>query len=261
MPRRKKTDDLVRQQEVLSSKINMSGEGEDPAIKALVTKFPEASNQEALEIALALQTLVRGQASMMEQQKTLSDELAKLRAKMADIDRAAEKWDTNREDFLNEVAARADKLRATGTAKDTLIANASNDLQRKIGEAKAQAVVDKQMFDAALAAEPKELVISPGVPMTIVQGGQPIAILANEEVRIKHRRWIFQPGVPQEVPLSVASTLRDRRRKESETRERQRAMMQNMESNKLEAEMQKIDARYGTSGSMYSNEKVNEGAI
>lgn len=256
---RKKKEATEKQQEVLASTINMTGQGEDPVIKALVTKFPEASNTEALEIALALQQLVRGQSAMLENQKQMSDELAKLKAKMAAIDKAAEKWDSDRESFLDEVNRNADKLRLVGEAQDKLIAQASGDLKKKIDEAKASVVIDRQMFDEALAREPKETVISPGVPMTIVEHGQQIAVLASEEVRIKHRRWVLQPGIPQEVPLSVANTLRERRKKERESYERRSAMMKNMEMGELEAEMQKIDARYGTTGSMLSNQKVNEG--
>lgn len=242
---RKNKPSEQKEQEALQSIVRTDGRGEDPAIKALLSpKFVEGTNKEALEIAIALQQILKGQ-SLMEQK--FSDELSHIRQKMADMDRDAERWEMDRQRWLDEINAAADNLRATGEELEKIKAHASVDMQKKVEEARASIIVDKQMFDAALAREPKESVTSPGVVMTVMENGAQVAKLYPEEICIKHRRWILQPGVPQELPLSVANVLRNRRKSAAETAERQAAMKKNMEYSELDARLREIDKKYKSS--------------
>jgi hypothetical protein len=90
----------------------MDGVGEDPAVKALVDgTFEKASNLNALDISLMLQQIVRGQTSILHNQDQQAQELAKLREKMDRYDKDAEKWEKDKEKFIDEVNKRAEEFR------------------------------------------------------------------------------------------------------------------------------------------------------
>ena len=66
--RTKKTPvrDLNKEQEVLESSVRTDGVGEDPAIKALLSDdFISAPDSEALQVALALQEIIRCKTSLL----------------------------------------------------------------------------------------------------------------------------------------------------------------------------------------------------
>lgn len=239
---------LAREQEILSRPVRTDGVGEDPAVRAMLSEtFTEGTNTEALDIALAMQQLLKGQASLLENDRKFSEELQHMRAKMAKIDEDAQRFEQDRERWLNEIQAAADKMRVSEEQVEKLKAVAANDLAAKIQAAKASVSLDRQAFDDALAHEPKETITSPGIVEIVMQNGAPVAQLFNEEIRIKHRRWVLRPGVPVEVPHSVAEMYRNRKRSEQETAERQKAMMANMESSKLAERMKEIDNQFGSS--------------
>jgi hypothetical protein len=117
MPRSKKK--LDKSDEALNSPVNLSGAGEDQVVKDLLSdKFVKGTNAEALEIGMALQQIIRGQSALLENQSAFTDQIAKLRQRMDEMDKAASRWEQDREGFIQEVLDRAEKLRATGDAKD-----------------------------------------------------------------------------------------------------------------------------------------------
>ena len=242
-----------KQEEKLNAPIDVHSP--DPAVKALIEKMPTATNLEGLGIALAIQQLVRGQDALLEKlnqndakANKASEEMAKLRKAMAKMDKAAKKWEEDRDKFIEEVYNKADALRMTDAQREQLTARESLNLQDKIQKARAELVNDKKRFEETLAAEPKEIVTSPGRHVTTSDGkGMQMARILPEEVRIKHMVWVFQPYVPTEVPHSVAEHLRNRWKSAQETQRRQEAMMKNMESGDLELEMKKIDAEFHSS--------------
>lgn len=241
-------DVAAREREILTKKVRTDGEGEDPAVRAMLSnQFTEGTNAEALDIALAMQQLLKGNAALLENDRKFADELNALKAKMAKIDDDAARWEHDRERWLNEIMDRAEKLRVRESELDKIQAEAAVDMANKIQEAKAHVVINQQMFDEALSKEPKETITSPGVVEIVMENGSPVAKLFNEEIRIKHRRWILRPGVPTELPKSVAEMYRNKKRSEQETAERQKAMMANMESGKLAQKMKDIDTKFGSS--------------
>lgn len=240
MPRKKKLTQ-AEQEEKLASPVNPQGVGEDPIIKAMVEKLPTATNVEGLDIANALVELLRGQ-------KVQGEELAKLRQEMAKMDKAAEKWETDRKKFIEDVYNEAEKLRMPDKMREQLQAEQSINLTAKIQQARAELPMDKKRFEEALAAEPKEVITSPGRYVTVSDGkGMQLAKLLPEEIRIKHMVWVLEPYKPTEVPHSVAEYIRNKHKSAQETARRQEAMMKNMESGDLEMEMKKIDAEFHSS--------------
>lgn len=237
MPRKKKNTE-AQQQEILNSPVRLDGVGEDPAVRDLA-KIPEMTNEQALDVAVALQQILRGQ-------QTQGEELAKIRAEMVRMDKAAKKWEEDRVKFVEEVERRASKYELAAAEKEKLLAKEAGHLQELVREAMAQAAVDKMRFDQILAAEPKETIVSPGELLMVNESGAQMAKLVPEEIRIKHRVWVLEPGVPVEVPKSVADFVRSKRRQARETSERQAALQRNLESNELDREFARINKEYNS---------------
>lgn len=245
-----------REETILNSLVRVDGAGEDPAVRAL-QQMPEASNSEGLEIALALQKLIRGQDSLLENDTRFSTELSRLRERMDAMDRQAEKWEADRQQFVEDMVRKADKLRLSEEGQERVRAQAGIDLAEATRQARVSMAMDRKAFDEFLAKEPLVGVVSPGKVITVNEGGQPSARLMPEEVRVKHRVFVFPPGRLVEVPKSVSEILASRHRSEEETAERQAALSNNMESGKLEQKMKEIDAKYKTYGSLRAAEQAS----
>lgn len=242
-PKRK----VDRSEEVLRTPVNLDGAGEDQVIKDLVSdKFSKGTNQEALDIGLALQTIIRGQTSLLENQQQFSDELNRLRARMDQMDKAANKWDQDRENFIQEVLDRSEKLIATGIERDKIIAKGSAEYTHAIENAKAEQITDQLKFEQALASAPKVMVVSPGELVMVVEGGRQVAKIMNETVKIKHKKWVLPAGRAVEVPLPVAQVLEQRRRTQQETAAREQALAANLETSKLDAKWREINSTYNS---------------
>ncbi len=237
-----------KQAEILNSKVNMSGEGEDPVVRAMLSeKFTKGSNAEAVEIGLALQALIRGQNSVLENQAKQSEELAKLRQRMNEMDEAADKWNNDRENFVQEVLDKAEKLRAADTAKDRIIAQGSAQFTEAIAKAKAEQAVEHVKFEQALAKMPKVNVISAGELVMVVENGRQVAKLMNETVKIKHHKWVLPVGKNIEVPLIVAQVLDERRRLQAETEAREHLLASNSEGSVLDKKWKEINTKFNSS--------------
>ena len=239
MPRSKKD----KRAEILRQDVGPGGSS-SPAIDAMLSDaFVEGTNKEAVEIAAAVVKLFGGQ---MEQQNNL---LAKMMERMDQMDKTAEKYESDRKAWRDEVLRQSEKLKMSDAEKEKLQAKAATDLQAKVAAARAQIPMDRKMFEDALRREPQEVVTSGGVPETIMEGGVPVAKLFPEELRVKHLRFILMPGVPTKLPQSIANMWRAKKRSEAETVERQAAMKKNMEVGELDKKMKEIDAKYHSSSS------------
>lgn len=252
MPKQKP---IHEQQDTLDKKILISGQGEDPVVQDLVKgKIRKASNKDALDMALALQQIIRGQESILskvneqgEEGRKTRQELAELRARMDAMDVAAEKYDADNKKFIQEIMDKAEKLKAVGSDKDKLIAQGAQTYSQEISKARANLVVERQMFDAELERMEQVMVVSAGELQYASVNGQMQAKLFPEEVRIKHRVWTLKPGVPTMVPKVVAQALERKRLTQAETEERQLAMSKNLNGSELEKEQARISQKYGSS--------------
>ena len=252
MPRKKKVSNVSEQIERLESQVRLDGVGEDPAVKALVDgTFEKSSDLGALEIALMLQQIVRGQTSILHNQDQQALELARLREKMDKYDQDAEKWEKNKEKFIDEVNKRAEEFRIDDPNKKAqLIAQEAQKIQKAISANRAENSVNNLQFDAFLVSQPKEIVVSPGVPTTVNDNGVQRAIMAAEEIKIKHRKWVLMPGVPTEVPKIVADEFRQRQKSRQENYERKALLNATTpKDNMIVAQKwNEIGKKYGTGG-------------
>jgi hypothetical protein len=73
-----------------------------------------------------------------------------------------------------------------------------------------------------------------------MEHGQQVVKIIPEEVRIRHRVWVYPPGQAVEVPKTVAQFLDQRRASQQETAKRQELLSRNLESTKLAEEWAKV---------------------
>jgi hypothetical protein len=212
----------AEQAEILNSTVRMDGVGESPLVQAVLSnKFAEATNLEAIDIALLLQQMIRGQNSMLSKQNELSDELNKLRGKMDGFDKAAKAWEDDRAGFLAKVNDRAGDLRIDDPAKKAaLIAKEAQRVQAEIQMQRANGTVDKLRFQQLLESQEKEMIESPGKWVTVNEAGVIQQRCEPETIKIKHLSWTLQPNVPTLVPKLVADEFRSRQKIRSDTNER-----------------------------------------
>lgn len=212
-------------------------------------QLPEMNNKEALNVALALQEILRQNQSIMQNMDTMGDQLAKLRQKMDKYDKDAEKFNADKTKFLTEVEEKASKLRVKGAKKDKLIAKGAQMAQDAIAAARASNATDKIKFEQDLARQPKVTVTSPGRVESGIIDGQPVTRLVPEEIRIKHKVWRLPVGVPVEVPQIVAQRMLDLRRSQQETTEVQGVLTSGMEHKDQLAKLNEINHKPGYSKS------------
>lgn len=234
------TSNITKEQEALNKPVDMAGGNVDPAINALVSEdFIKMSNFDATEIALILQDIVRGQASLLSLAKENSEAIVRLKERQDKIDMETIARMERQRKEIEEIMDQAESLKATGIKKDQIVASGVKMYQEALQNARASKSVDRLAFEKKLAAEAKETVVSPGQLVTVREGQQIVSKIIPEEVRIKHKLWLLQPGVPTVVPQSVADALRRRRTSQEQTTKLQNMLGKHMEANKLAQEWNK----------------------
>lgn len=217
-------------------------------------EFAEKTNSEAIEIALMLQQLIRGQNSMLSQQDQLNEELSKLRGRMDKFDQDEIKWKESRSDFLEEVEAKAQALRIEDPNKRAqLIAREAQRVQMEIQNQLANNSVNQMQFKAMLEAQPKEIIVSPGKLITVNEGGVIQQKLESEVIKIKNLSWVLQPGVPTEVPQLVANEFRSRQKIQAENTERKALLNANKPRDNMEVAQKwnDISKKYGSAADVF----------
>jgi hypothetical protein len=227
--------------------VNPDGTNEDPIVKAMLSdEFVHGTNAEATEIALLMQQLIRGQNAMLAQQGQLSEELSQLRTRMNEMDKAAQRWNDDRENFVQEVLDKAESLRATGSAKDKILAQGANEVQAAIAQARAEQATENIRFEQSLATMPKVMVVSAGELVMVVENGRQVAKIMNETVKIKNHKWVLPVGKATEVPLIVAQVLEHRRQTQEETHAREALLASNVESSVLDRKWKEINSKFNS---------------
>lgn len=247
--------DLAREAAVENTPVRLDGIGEHPAIQAAASpEFATMSNEEAFKISLALQDIVRGQASILQNQQLLSDNLARVNEKMKKYDEDAMKWETDRAKFLEDLNRQADKLRITDPAKRAeLSTQVMEEEKNAIQMAKAIHETNKLHFMEQIRRAPKVKIMSPGVIESGRVGDQPVTRIIPEVIRIKNFEWKLPPGVFVEVPDFVAKRFEQKHRDLAELEERKGALSVDRNNGKMSEaaevnqRMAQINQKYGTS--------------
>jgi paraquat-inducible protein B len=245
MPRKSKklstAEQAAREAEMLGRPINPSGEGEPEAIKALMSpEFEKMSNLDAAQVALLLQEIVRGQNSLLANYEQTNVQIARIMERQDQVDREIAERMEEQKKFVEDVLDRAESLKRTGEAQDKLIAQGLAQYEQARQTAVAKRATKNLAFRETLKNEPKVVVISPGQLVTTMDHGHQVTKIIPEEVRIADLRWVLPPGIPVEVPQTVAGVLEQRRASQIETHKRAELLGKNLEATKLAEEWSKV---------------------
>ena len=190
---------LAEQQETLNKEINPSGEGEAPAIQALLGEdFTRMNDLDALAIAKMVAKIVRG-----ELKEELDGTMGKFTEKFVEMERTAKRWEEDRMKFAEEMYNLAEKTRTTTPDKLKASADGAQLLQKARAEASAEAAARRLELERVISNSPKINMVHPGVPLTIRDGDNKKTIMKPFEILYGHLRYVFQPNVPKEIPLVV----------------------------------------------------------
>jgi hypothetical protein len=242
MPRKSKkllaAEAAAREAEILNSPIDTSNK----VVEQLMSpEFERMSNLDASQVALLLQELVRGQNSLLANAEHNAIEIARIRERQDQADREIAERLNEQKKFVEEVMDRAESLQRSGEERDKLIAHGVQQYQEARHKAVASRAAKNIAFREKISKEPKVMVISPGQLISTMEHGHQVTKIMAEEVRIADMRWVLPPGVPIEVPRTVAGVLEQRRASQIETHKRQELLSKNMEATKLAEEWGKIE--------------------
>jgi len=247
--RAQKIEQAQKEAEVLDSQVRTDGVGEDPVVRDLLSdKFVEGTNREALDIALALQQLIRGQNAILSRVEGQGEAITRLSERMDKMDKDAQRWNEDRGQFLEEVQTRAEALRIKDPDKKAkLVAKAGAQIQQEIMAARAVIASDDVAFAAWLAEQPIVTVTSMGRIVTVNEAGVIQQVAEPEVIKIRNKHWVLPPGVPVDVPKPVADEFYARQKIKQETVERKKILNANapLDNTVMAQKWNDINRKYG----------------
>jgi len=216
------------------------------AVQALAN-LPNASEAEAMNIGLALEQLIRGMNSIQVEQNSQRDQIAKLHQAAAARDASMKKFVDDQQKFLDDVKSGSEALEMSPAEKEKLHAQQNIKLGETIQAVMVEGKLRGVSLKAQLDAEPKETITVAGQVQMIRPPGEaaPRAVIYPEVLSIGTLRYTLQPGVPTEVPRSIAQLYRTTQR-DKEQSEDQRQVLDgaNTEASVVKRKWQEIDAKY-----------------
>jgi hypothetical protein len=218
--------------------------GEDPAIKAFLTKMPTAKQAEAVELALALDRYLNGDESVLSNPK-YSEYISKMRERASEIEEVERRWAEDPVKFQDELWSQAEKLRATGDKKARMEAKAAKMFQDAREKATAIKENKKLQLDWQIEHGPKEDVACTGVIETPMVNGIPTPVILPIRVQIMHRYWDLKPGMNVGVPSVFAARYRQVQKATEEKAAREALLSGGMRSRDLEAAQDKVSQDFG----------------
>jgi hypothetical protein len=196
--------DHHQEQEFLNSEVNLGTlghYGDDALVRAIVYELPEADEQEAMEIALAVQKRLRGDASLLEAPE-LSEDLDAIREEAAEIDRAAEAWEKDQQNFIEDAFRNAPKL--SKEQREKLAVKGREQWKQTVSYLKAGKHTKQLHMMDQLQREPLEEIHVMG--RTVMKKGKPRIL--PDVVRVLGIRFTLTPGI-HKVPMTIANAYRE----------------------------------------------------
>lgn len=239
--------DLEREHQVLNAKTK----DVDSRLSKILGLMPEATESEALEIALILQRSIRGKASLLERPDA-QPIVSALREQAAARDDAVKRFEQDKQGFIDNVMSQAERNMPSEAEREKLRAKALQELNMATLSARARNSANKKKFEQYVNGMPKRQIHVLGhVEMVKVGDGfQPKVF--PEEIRIKHMIWSLEPGTHL-VPEIVAQVFDNRQRGAAETAARQKVLQASGEAGRdvnVFTEWQKINEEYGSATEM-----------
>lgn len=246
----RKKRDLNHEAEVLRSTVDPVDIGhEDPALQAVLSpEFVTMSNLDAVQVGMALQQIIRGQASLLGQSGEMAEAISKLNARMDKYDQAEAAWHENQDKFKNEVLARSHRKAGNTDQKARLRAQGLQTFQEEIKVARVVNTSNKLQFEMELKRMAKVDLVVPGHIVMTRSGDHQAAVLEGEEIRIRHMAWKLNPGVIYKVPKIVKDRYEQIMLDRQENIERQALLNGSnpKQDTVVAAGMAAISAKYGT---------------
>jgi hypothetical protein len=239
--------DISKEKEFLNAEVDptkLGDYGDDALMKAIIYDLPNASEAEAMEIALALQKRVRGDASLLEN-PDLDDVIAGIRQEAREVDKAAEDFEKNRHSFVESVMASAPKL--TDKQKEALQAKGSHEFKEAINNVKTGKSMKQMQFKAMIANAPREEILVTG-QMRVRNGRN---VIEPEIVSIMGMRFKLDPGTNL-VPAPIAQAYKHMQETRNQARKKM-ALMSGEGADKgwydqgsLASKLAEVDQEYGS---------------
>ena len=179
------------------------------AVRALKDdSFLEVGDSEALEIALQLQRLLRGQDSLLEKitkvdknAARMSDELTKLKQRSAEMEAFAQTFEENRAEYMNAWRDKSEDV--PEEVRSQSIAQANQSVGKMVQYLKANKNVDDLQKKTWMKSQDMMKVTRPGRPIATPQG----VVVEPEIVSLNGMRYVIPPNVEVEVPRPVIEYL------------------------------------------------------
>ena len=179
------------------------------AVRALKDdSFLEMGDSEALEIALQLQRLLRGQDSLLEKltkvdknAARMSDEMTKLKQRSAELEAFAQTFEDNRAEYMNAWRDKSEDV--PEEVRSQSIAQANQSVGKMVQYLKANKNVDDLQKKAWMQSQDMMKIIRPGRPVATPQG----VVVEPEIVSLNGMRYVIPPNVEVEVPRPVIEYL------------------------------------------------------
>lgn len=235
--------------EILTSKVRLDGVGEDPAVRDLLRELATADNSRALEIGLAIQSILRGDDAMVNDPRQ-AETLAKTKEEWAAQDRAAENFEKNPNAFIDEAYENGLKALPKGEALDKLRAKAS----KQVSTIMANARILGAQQDAGIARElqygPKVEIDVPAQFEMVKNGENSYAPVAVPLVlRLRRRAFELKPG-KQLVPKLVADIFLSWKKQNDENDARGAALQTGGHWGTVKKEWKRIDRDFQSNSNL-----------
>lgn len=199
--------DVGKEQEVLHSELY-----KDPSIKAIFDQMPNASEAEALELALRLQKLVRGQASLLDSPEQ-ADVLNAMRRDAVERDAVAAAYEANKQVFIDEIFDKTEGKKLTGAKAEDARKRVENALAIARANSKMNRAQRRKRLEEELRLAPKEEIYVTGEVNIIRLGKGLVPKIFPEVIQIGHVKFVLAPGrhsVPQQVAIIHRQRLESR---------------------------------------------------
>lgn len=218
--------------------------GDDALLRAIVYDLPNASEAEAMELALQLQKRLRGDASLLENPE-MSDVIQGIREDARAIDKAAEAYERSNETFVDDVIANAPKL--SDAERDKLVAKGKAEFKDLVRAARANKATKKLQLMAMLRQAP-EVEITVAGQYRNMKGQMRIE---PEVISLMGVQFRLAPGV-HKVPKPIAdmyhNMMEDRRHRAAKERllAGEGSQMGTYDQATLDQKLQEVNQEFGS---------------
>lgn len=232
-------------------------------VQALYNILPTASNEEAAEIGLALQRVIRG-----ENLEDVNPQLAaRYREYMAKVDRATEEYERDRQKFVDETIEEGRRTAGTDEQRAKLAAKGAQRFQAEVQTARLKQSAKRARIMNLIENGPKrEVYVNPRVVMGRVGENQ---VAKTEGLRINIQGVaVYVPPGKNLVPEIIADRIDEIQRSDQETTERKEAL-QNFDGagdwrpgqpdgwDVVSQRQKEIDAKYKSKGDPWDDPKIS----